>query len=97
MPVFCRKFAKSVYKKQAQWVYLSIKNCCRSRSYEHIDEPDLSDGSEEGTEGTVPPPLIVNDEDIIQIDEILAKRRKSTSERRQAVIIGHDSNRQSLS
>ena len=68
------------YRFTATLIFIS-----RSRSYEHIDEPDLSEGGDDEEEKA---PIIINDGDIIQIDEILSKRRKSTTERRQAVIIG---------
>jgi hypothetical protein len=67
---------------------LSTPPYLRSRSYEHIDEPDLSGSDGEEGDGEKAPIIINDGHDIIQIDEILSKRRKSTSERRQAVIIG---------
>lgn len=63
----------------------------RSRSYEHIDEPDLSDGEEGGT--NMSPIIVSREKDIVEIDrEIInvTKRRQSTNnERRPAIILDH--------
>ena len=63
----------------------------RSRSYEHIDEPDLSGCEDEGDE--VSPIIVSREKDIVEIDrEIInvTKRRQSThNERRPAIILDH--------
>ena len=62
----------------------------RSRSYEHIDEPDLSDNEDASN---MSPIIVSREKDIVEIDrEIInvTKRRNSAqTERRPAIILDH--------